>query len=109
MIDVVLNIVRTVDHFVHARTGPQVGREPVGLGSFEQLTPQAIALPFRQLVGTTRLRLGSQSRLAFPLIRASPSADAAGIDAQTLGDLARRSTRLQQLDRLRAPLLQCLR
>ena len=61
MIDVVTNAVVPQGHFGDSRTGPQVGRIPVGLGAVQQTLLKKLPLIGRQLRFGAAVPLGCQS------------------------------------------------
>ena len=98
VIDVVGNAVAAFDEFGHAPTGPEVGGKAVGLGALEQALTQAVALACGQSAGPTGGGPGAKAGLAAAFVGSAPSADAAGIDLQSPGDVGGGASLLEQVD-----------
>ncbi len=87
MIDVIPHAIAPLDQLDDAGTGPQLGVEAVGPGPPEQAATQRIALASSESGRTARSGAGVEASVAPTFIGGPPAPHAAGIDADTLGNL----------------------
>lgn len=96
MIDVVADAELQADQLRDAGAGPQVGREAMGLGALEQVAIEPFALAEAELGRAARTGLGRQTFRPPLFVAGAPAANGTAIDADTLGDLNRCESLLQQ-------------
>ena len=100
VIDVITNAVVPCDHFGDPRTGPQVGRKPVGLGTFHQTLLKKPPLIGRQLGFRAGISFGGQASVTSSLASLAPTGYSPRTDTQRLSHL---DTRLSLLDPRHSP------